>query len=188
LTATARQVLAWTGIVLLGLIVLVVCVPVGRGGSAGSLAGDWELVSVDGEPAVGTIRLPGLFDPQGVPSDALVVARRTVVVPDDAEFRPVWLENPQYAVRLRWDGEEIAVAGDPDRDGRQWRTDESVTAPAPLQPGRHVPRLQARARSPKGAPTVHMPPSSVRSHVTLNSFEPIISLPTSDAFTKLVPA
>ena len=33
-----------------------------------------------------------------------------------------------------------------------------------------------------------MPPARLRSAVTLNSFEPYFSLPTSDSLTKLVPA
>ena len=46
----------------------------------------------------------------------------------------------------------------------------------------------ATSRRHRRSPPCTCRPGSVRSAVTLNSFEPIISLPTSPTFTKLVPA
>jgi PAS domain S-box-containing protein len=154
--ARARQVLVWTGIVLLALLIVAVCIPIGRGGATADLQGEWELVSVDGEPAVGTIRLPGLFGPQGIAEEAHVVVRRTVVIPEDDVFRSIWLENPQYAIRVWWDGEELGGVGDPGRDGREWRSDESALIPLPREPGEHDVRLEIRGDYAEGGLTGRM--------------------------------
>lgn len=148
------QVLSWLGVTVLALLILGVSFgPLLSAVDTQDLAGRWTIVSVDGEPASGSMELPGLFGHQGLSPDARVVVRRTVTLPDDGVPRAIWLENPQYALRLRWDGRVLASSGDPDAEGDDARSDIEVLAWLDPQAGPHELELDMRGAYGKGGLT-----------------------------------
>lgn len=103
--------LAWVGIVVLAafLVLAVVHAPT----TAKPLHGAWsgrELTT--GEPV--SMQIPGLFSAQGLPGDGRILLERTVHLPSSGQHA-LWLERPEYAVAVHWDGQELARQGDPDQ-------------------------------------------------------------------------
>ncbi len=149
-----RSILAWVGLYLLLAFSLVLSLgPRAPESAPLDLAGRWGLVAIDGAPATGALTLPGLFGAQGLSPHARVTVQKTIQLPEDKVWRAVWLENPQYAVRLTWDGEEIGGSGDLDAEGAAARSEASVLARLPRTPGPHVLQLDLRGDYGKGGIT-----------------------------------
>ncbi|MCA9489827.1 MAG: response regulator [Myxococcales bacterium] len=100
------------GLLLVVLIIVVVGlrrVPAG----VDDLGGSWEATwtEADGTVRHAPLELPGLFARAGIPSDARVLAERSVRATGSASS--LFVESPLYAVTVTWDGRLLGSVGDP---------------------------------------------------------------------------
>jgi PAS domain S-box-containing protein len=130
-----QQAVAWIGILLLIVGATVGFLP-GTTADVRNLQGSWPAtITSAGTARTQDVSIPALFATQGIPSDARVQIR----IPIELRAGPhaLWIDRPQYAIDVYWDGEPIAQSGDPSLEGSAHRTDHSLLAPLPDGAGPH---------------------------------------------------
>lgn len=138
-----RRAPAWLSLAVITLIAVLIAIAPATPVGVQDLSGAWSGVLVEDGSAV-ELRLPGLFRHQGLPAGAQVRVRRLVSV--GSAPHALWIEAPQYAVTVRWDGVELARHGDADGPGNaaRARTSASVLVPVPPVAGAHELELDLR--------------------------------------------
>ncbi len=142
-----QQVVAWIGIAVLVVLMSVATslAPVSSG--AVDLGGTWQGRAADGS-FVGPLQVPGLFGRQGLKPDARIAMSRSVDLPDDGVLRSLWVESPQYSVRVSWDGAVIDEVGSVDKPGGG--RDVAVLVDLPASPGTHKLTLDLDGKAGEG--------------------------------------
>jgi PAS domain S-box-containing protein len=146
-----RQIGIAAAMVVAVLIVALVAIPGARSPSIQRLDGVRTVQAHHQGHDLGMVAvgLPGQLEHAGLPADAKIIAQWNVEIPPGVKGPwGVWIERPQYAARLWWNGELVGESGDVDGSSR---SEHGILAWLPIEgEGTHILELEVRGDYGKG--------------------------------------